>query len=742
MRLATWAFRKRWLVLVIWIVALVGANVIAGAKGPKYANAFSLPGTESQRAFDVLKERFPARKGDTGEIVFKADTGVMDPQVKATMEDTFDEVNTVRHVVDVESPYPNGQPPEGPPRISNNGKIAYATVQFDDQGGNVPVSDIRRVSRIVSRANGDGLQVEFGGAVAQFGEQEKPGPAEAIGVMAAIVILLVAFGSVLAMGLPIITALFGIGTGLALLTLLTYTFSTPNFAPQIASMIGLGVGIDYALFIVTRYKQGLSEGLEPTDANRIAMATAGRAVLFAGLTVVISMLGILLMGFKFVQGVAIGAAVVVAVVMLASLTLLAAMLGFTGSKVNTSHVPFLKRPDKPLEQTFWYRWSRVMQRHPIAAALVSLVLLLVMALPLFSMRLGVSDAGNNPDAFSSRQAYDLLAEGFGPGFNGPLLAVAELGNKADAAKLDGMVAKLKTLPDVASVSTVTTNSAGTAALVTIVPKSSPQDAETGSLLHTIRRDVIPSTAGAQRVPVHVGGLTAVFDDFSQQISNRLPILIAVVIGLSFLLLMVVFRSLLVPLKAAIMNLLSVGAAYGVIVAIFQWGWGGDIIGIGRKGPIEAWVPMMMFAILFGLSMDYEVFLLSRVREEYLDHGDNREAVANGLARTARVISAAAAIMICVFLAFVLGSDIRALKLFAIGLAVAVFVDVTIVRMALVPATMELLGDANWWLPRWLDRIIPHLSIEGHEAEEEALVAATHPSVGSDEDREPADVGSD
>jgi len=516
---------------------------------------------------------------------------------------------------------------------------------------------------------------------------------------------------VLAMGLPIAVAVFGIGIGLAVLTLLTYGVSTPGFAPQIASMIGIGVGIDYALLIVTRYREGLHDGLDPADASRKAMRTAGRAVMFAGLTVVISMLGLLLMGFHFIYGVAIGAALVVLLTMLGSVTLLPALLGFAGTNIDRWGLRPLRADDERGHRSLSYRWSRVMQHRAVVAALVSLAVLLVLAAPTLSMRLGVSDAGNNPTSFGTRQAYDLLADGFGPGFNGPFVLASPLHGRSDLAALQRLTGTLSHTAGVADVSPPIPNPDRTAAVIYLNPASAPQDEATSHLVHTLRDDVIPGATQGTDLDVKVGGITPTFTDFTDQVAARLPIFFAVVIGLSFILLMVVFRSVLVPLKAAIMNLLSIGAAYGVIVAIFQWGWLGGVVGIGREGPIESWVPIMLFAILFGLSMDYEVFLLSRIREEYLATGDNASAVANGLAHTARVITAAAAIMITVFLAFALGSDERQLKLFAVGLAVAILVDATIVRLVLVPSTMELLGKANWWLPAWLDRLLPDVHIE-------------------------------
>jgi RND superfamily putative drug exporter len=712
-RLSSWCFRRRWWALGIWVAALLVAN-LAASVGPDYSNSFSLPGTESHAAFEILKHQDPDRAGDTAEIVYRARQGVDDAAVKARMDRLFADAGKIATVTAVADPYTaarSGVP--GAQQISKDGTIAFARVQFEDQAGSVPRKDIDDLKDLADKAAQDlpGTKIAVGGAVVSATEQPETGVAELFGLLGAIIILLLAFRSVLAMGLPIAVAVFGIGIGLAVLTLLTYGVSTPGFAPQIASMIGIGVGIDYALLIVTRHREGLHDGLEPAAASRQAMRTAGRSVMFAGLTVVISMLGLLLMGFHFIYGVAIGAALVVLLTMLGSVTLLPALLGFAGTNIDRWGLRPLRPDDERGHRSLSYRWSRVMQHHAVAAALVSLVVLLVLAAPTLSMRLGVSDAGNNPKSFGTRQAYDLLADGFGPGFNGPFVLASAVHGASDLAAMQRLTTTLSDTKGVADVSPPFPNQDRTAAVIYLNPASAPQDEATSHLVHTLRDDVIPRATQGTGLDVKVGGITPTFTDFTDQVAARLPVFFAVVIGLSFILLMVVFRSVLVPLKAAIMNLLSIGAAYGVIVAIFQWGWLGGVVGIGREGPIESWVPIMLFAILFGLSMDYEVFLLSRIREEYLTTGDNASAVANGLAHTARVITAAAAIMITVFLAFALGSDVRQLKLFAVGLAVAILVDATIVRLVLVPSTMELLGKANWWLPRWLDRLLPDVHIE-------------------------------
>ena len=721
-RLAHWTYRHRWLTLIIWIVALFGfIGLSQKEKGP-YGKSFSLPGTESQAVQDIFKSRIPSRAGGTAEIVFKAASGVKDPGVKAKMEALFGQVGSLSGIDDVASPYSAA----GARQISRDGKIAFADFHFKAQAVDVPKAEADQIIKLGDAVAGSGLQIEYSGDVIFVSQQQAPGGAEAVGLLAAILILFFTFGSLLAMGLPLLSAIFGIAIGLSLVLLFANFISVPEFTPEIAAMIGIGVGIDYALFMVTRYRQGLQEGLEPEGAIARAMTTSGRAVVFAGTVVVISLLGILLMGFKFIQGLAVGGAAAVFVTMLASITLLPAMLGFVGRNIDKLHVPaFLHRRSSGDRAGFWYRWSRFIQRSPWVAGIAGLVILVALALPLFKMRLGTSDAGNDPTTLTTRRSYDLLSQGFGPGYNGQLYLAALVHGPGDVTALNKLDDTLKATPGVAFASPVVVTRSGDAALIQVYPTTSPQDSATTDLVKSLRARVIPSVMNGTGVRVYVGGFNAIFVDFAAKIAERLPILIIVVIALSFILLMVVFRSILVPVKAAIMNLLSIGAAYGVIVAVFQFGWGRQIFGVGKTGPIESWIPMMMFTILFGLSMDYEIFLLSRIREEYLDTRDNAASVADGVAQTGRVITAAAAIMIVVFGTFVVGFQNRVVKEIGLGLAVAVLVDATLVRMVLVPATMELLGDANWWLPRWLAKAIPTFNVEGgaHEAIEPEQVAA-------------------
>ena len=746
-RLARACFRHRWRVLVAWIVVLVGVGVVAnGIVGADYRADMTLPDSESKEVQDLLEEANPARAGFTAQIVFRADQGVDDAAVRDAMERLFAQVDELEGV-DVTSPYS----PEGAAQVSDRLPIAFAELNVTDREYQEMLDLAGEIEELGDDVRVEGLTIEYGGEM--FAEFEMP-ESEALGLLAAIIILIVAFGSVIAMGLPIGTALFGLGTGVALTVLVSRVQSMPDFAPQMTAMIGLGVGIDYALFIVTRYREGLHQGMEPEEATVRAVDTSGRAVLFAGATVIISLLGLYLMGLAFVRGLATGAALGVLVTMVAAVTLLPALIGFAGRRIEVTTYrgaigvvvvtaglllalltkqgalamlgflalgvlivgsftyakglarPIPPRRPKAREERFWYRWSRVVQHRPWATFVGGLAILVVLALPVFDLRLGFGDTSNYVEEQSPRRAYDLLAEGFGPGFNGPIIVTVS-GAQASDPVAGGRFADTLRATEGIAYATDPIPVQDDLALLQVYADSAPQDEETTELIHHLRDDVIPESG----VDARVGGFTAASIDFSDYLGDRLPFLIGAVLVSSFVLLMAVFRSVLVPLKAVVMNLLSIGAAYGVVIAVFQWGWGADLIGVGREGPFEAWAPMMLFAIVFGLSMDYEVFLLSRMKEEYDLTGDNATAVADGLAATARVITAAALIMVCVFSAFVLGED-RSLKLFGLGLAVAVLIDATVVRMVLVPATMELLGDRNWWLPKWLDRVLPRVHIEG------------------------------
>lgn len=746
--LGRYCHNKRRVVLAAWIAALVVAGAIVGSAGAGYNAGFEVPDGEASDGFDVLDEHFGGRgSGLAGQIVIVADD-VTAPAIAEPMQEFFDEVSSLEGIR-LDSPYS----PEAQGQINLQRSVGFASLEASlDLSQSQALSLAEEVKELEPTI--EGARIEFGN---EFFVEFEPPESELLGLAFAIFILIAAFGSVLAMGLPIGTALFGIGLGSLITGIAAIFIDMPDFTPVLSVMIGLGVGIDYALFIVNRFREELHKGHSTEEATVIAVNTAGRAVLFAGVTVVISLLGMLIIGLSFINGLAIGASLTVAVTMIASVTLLPALLGFAGDRVEVTRrrgliaasmvaltliglgigfpqiafialpvaalaliggmfIPVLKqelppRVVKPVEKTLPYRWSRLIQRYPWPFAIGATALLLVMTLPVLSLRLGFSDTGNLPDDTTARQAYDLLAEGFGPGFNGPILMVAEI-TPADLPQLEGVTALLNATDGVAFASPAIPNDPANpeAVLWQVIAETAPQDEGTSALIEALRDGRVDDAAG---VDVFATGSVAVGVDFSSYLAARIPIFFGAVLALSFLLLMAVFRSVLVPLKAVIMNLLSIGAAYGVIVAVFQWGWFIDLVGVGKGGPIEPFIPMMMFAIVFGLSMDYEVFLLSRVKEEYDRTGDNATAVADGLASTARVISAAAAIMVFVFGSFLLETD-RILKLFGSGLAIAIFLDATIVRLLLVPATMELLGDRNWWLPGWLDRLLPKLDVEGHE----------------------------
>jgi putative drug exporter of the RND superfamily len=725
-RFATWTTGHRKTVIIGWIVALIGVGIISGAVGSDFSEEFKLPSSDSTEAFELLEDRFPQQSGVTAEIVYKAPAGADSPAVRKKMEGVFAEAEKLPHVSGVASPYAAG----GAGAISKNGEIAYATVQYDVSTDKLEKSDIKKLISIGEAANGEDLKVAVGGSPVEEvrGEEEGGDSSFAIGLLAAVVILLLTFGSAVAMGLPLITALFALGVGISVITIGTHVFDTANFAPQLAAMIGLGVGIDYALFILTRFRNGLDEGLASRDAAIAAVDTAGRAVLFAGITVIISLMGMLLLGISFLYGVAMAAAIAVLFTMIAALTLLPALLTIAGKRVDRLRIPGLgKREPSTAEDTRWFRWSREIQRRPVLSAVLSGGLLLLLCVPTLSLRLGSNDAGTDPAGSSTREAYDLLAEGFGPGFNGPFAMVAALPGKGEDEALVTLRNQMKNEEGVAKVTAITLNPAENTGVFQLYPTTSPQSADTTKLLDHIRNDVLPPIEQKTGAQMHVGGITAIFEDFGDAISEKLPLFIGVVVLLSALLLMIVFRSILVPLKAMVMNLLSIGAAFGLIVAVFQWGWGASIIGVDGTGPIISFFPVFLFSIVFGLSMDYEVFLMSRIHEEWENSHEASESVTRGLALTGRVITAAAAIMVTVFASFMLGED-RIIKLFGLGLASAVLIDAVIIRSVLVPAIMQLFGKSAWYIPAWLDRILPKLHVE--PAEGDPSPTGEHPVVES------------
>jgi putative drug exporter of the RND superfamily len=707
-RLAARCYDRRRTVLVVWILFLIGMTALAQVTGTRFENKFTAGNTPSQQAANILNSRFPAKAGDTADVVFHTSAPITDAANRADIDRVLRTLTPLAHVRSVTSPFASS----GAHQISADGTIAYAVVQFNEVTADLPTAAVKTVITAAQAADHRGFQVELGGDPISAAVTAAPGPSEGIGITAAMLIMLLAFGSVVAMGLPIITALFGLVIGVGVLELLTHVLVVPTFAPEMAAMIGIGVGVDYALFIATRYRQGLFEGRDPRSAVIVALMTSGRSVLFAGSTVVISLFGLFLIGQAYMIGVATACIAAVLLVLLAALTLLPALLGFAGNAIDKLHLPgLLQNGGPPAERGFWHRWSRFVQRRAWVTGTLAALVLIALALPLFSLRLAFTDAGNDPTSLTTRQAYDLLAEGFGPGFNGPLVVAVSMPGPSAESTVTELRSAIARQPGVADVVPPQFNASGTGAVVIVYPTTSPQAAQTETLVRDLRTDVIPPIVHGTGMEAQVGGETASSIDAASFLGGRLYLVIGAVLVLSFLLLMTVFRSIVLPLKAVIMNLLSVGAAYGVMVAVFEWGWLGNVIGIGHTGPIDPWIPVTLFTVLFGLSMDYEVFLLSRIREEWLRTGDNSLAVADGLAITGRIITAAAAIMFCVFASFVIKDPLHILKVFGLGLATAVAVDVTLVRMILVPSLMEILGPRNWWMPRWLDRRVPTLGVE-------------------------------
>jgi RND superfamily putative drug exporter len=706
-RLAAFSYDRRRLIAALWVTLIVAAGALAGAAGSGYINNFTLPGTESQRALDLLKDRFPQQSGDTSQIVFHVADGRVDSAANQQRIDRV--IASVAHLPSVASA---SAPSAAKGSVSRDGTTAYATLLFDQQAVDLDKADVQRVVDTAQKGATAGLQVELGGQAIQRAQQAEAGAGELIGVGVAVIVLILVLGSFAAMTMPLLSAFAAIAAAMGLTYAATGAFSVADFAPTLAVMIALGVGIDYALLIISRFRSERAEGADVRTATLTSLDTAGRSVLFAGTTVVIALLGMLLLGVSFLNGPAVASATAVALTMLSSLTLLPALLGFFGHRVKVPSAASVT--DEPRG---WARWSRLIERRPGAFAAGALVLLLLVAAPITGMRLGSGDAGNDGPSHTTRKAYDLLSAGFGPGFNGPLLLAADVESASGRAQLTKLSSTLKATPGVAAVSTPTYNQAGDAATLTVIPKSKPQDAATKDLLSTLRDDVVPKATGAG-LAVSIGGATASTVDFGDVLASKLPLFIGVVIGLSLLLLAVVFRSLLIPAKAAVLNLLSIGAALGVITFIFQDGHLASLIGVETTGPIEPFLPVMLFAIIFGLSMDYEVFLVTRMHEEWEHSKDAAFAVRHGLALTGKVVMAAAIIMISVFGSFILGDD-RTIKLFGVGLASAVLFDAFVIRLILVPALMYLFGRASWWMPSGLDRRLPRLSIEGPATPQES-----------------------
>ncbi|NGN68643.1 MMPL family transporter, partial [Streptomyces sp. A7024] len=725
--IARFCFRHRYVVLVLWVCALLGAVLASQAAGSKYANDFELPGTESSHAVEVLEREFPSASGDTDTVVWRADD-VRAPEVRDRMEQALAAVAKVDQVGEVTSPYTKA----GAAQISKDGEIAYAQVTFTKHAFEVEKPNVEKVIDTAQAAADDveGLDVELGGQAIQQTQEPPGGIAEATGIAAAAIILSIAFGSLFAMLLPIVCAVFGIGTGLMSVSLLSHVIDIADVAPLLGSLIGLGVSIDYALFIVTRHRTGIKRGMDVEDSAVRALNTAGRAVLFAGGTVCIALLGMMTVGMSFLNGVAIAASLTVLLGVLASITLLPALLGILGMKVlsrKQRRKLAEEGPESSVSTGRAARWAALVQRRPKAIAAAAAAVMLLLSVPLLSLRLGTTDQGNQQESTTVRQAYDMLAEGFGPGFNGPLALVAETPSAGDRQALASLVESVREAEGVAAVAPPRAAEGGQYAVVQVVPEYAPQDVETDELIDRLRDDIVPAAEQGTSMDVSVGGITAINKDFATVVMDKLPLFIGVIIALGFVLLLVAFRSLVVPLTAALMNLLAATASFGMLVAVFQWGWGSDLLGMGGEVPITSFLPIIMLAMLFGLSMDYQVFLVSRMHEEWVHTKDNARAVRVGLAESSRVINSAALIMVCVFSAFVLSGDVEGIMA-GLGLAGAVALDAFILRTMLVPAMMHLFGRSNWWLPGWLDRRLPHLAVEPAEDE----VAPSAPVVPAPE----------
>jgi putative drug exporter of the RND superfamily len=709
-RLAQFSYRRRRYVVAAWIAVIVTVNLVAAGIGGEHRANYLMPGSESEQVAELLDERFPERSGDAIYVVARAESSVTEGDSAVRVEALRAELASLEHVVAVE---PSG--------VSPDATTAITTVQLDDRSERLELAALREMVHTITDASDGTVTFEAGGYPVQMAEGSESS-SEGIGMIAALLILLVAFGSVVAAGLPLAIAIPGLGVGLGLVPLLNRVLEVPEWAVPLATMIGIGVGIDYALFIVTRYRSALADGHDPQAAVTMAMTTSGRAVLFAGGTVAIAIVGLGTMGLAYMWGFVAAMVATLVGVMAATMTLLPALLGFAGRNLDRLRVPFFGRNAE--RAGIWVRWSRLVQRRPLVLGAVALVVLVALAVPAVNLRFGYPDGGTESESATSRRAYDLVSESFGAGANGPLVVAVDTAALDDPTVTDAMVEALGRTDGVAAVLPPQTNEAGDATVVTVIPETGPQHEETEALVHRLRDEVVPAAAGPSADSFVVGGMTAAHVDESDYLGRRIPVFIVTVIALSFLLLMAVFRSVLVALKAAIMNLLSIGAAYGVVSLAVNGSWLGEAIGIHQATPIPVWMPIMMFALLFGLSMDYEVFLLSRIREEYLRTGDNALSVAEGIARTGRVITAAALIMVTVFSTLMLNGDVIS-KVAGLGLATAILVDATVVRMVLVPSTMELLGDRNWWMPRWLDRVLPRIDVDG-----EPVPVATPAPVGA------------
>ena len=776
---ATWISRHRKTTVLAWLLFVVATGIAAGAIGSDFNEDFKPPKSDSQQAYDMLAKNYPAQSGDSGQIVFQAKAGVNDPAVKKRVEEALERVAKVEGIGTVISPYSK----EGAGQISPDGKTAFATITWSDFiTQSVLETQVDPVIDIVKETRKEGLRVECGGGPCQFASVSESGGAEGVGIAVAMVVLFIMFGTFIAMGMPIITAILAVGASSSMIAVLSNVINTAEFATFLSIMIGLGVGIDYSLFVVTRFRQNMRQGMDPTESVILAMDTSGRAVLFAGVTVMIALLGLFLVGMNFLYGPALAASMTVLFTMVASLTLLPAFLTTIGARINDPYfktllgsikanakgvgdrgiataltgwlllpfqaillpfsyafyglviwlpqsilrllrIPVPHRSHAQLDEGAnahprWHSWSSFIQRRPWPVALVTTLLLVVLAIPAFSMNLGVADSGTDPKEMTTRQAYDILAAGFGPGFNGPMQVVID--SSAGEEQIQQAYEKIAADKGVAQAGEPEQSPNGKITVINVFPTTSPQSTLTNELVARLRADVAPINAAGGKA--HVAGVTAIFDDFSNLIAEKLPLFIGAVVLLSALLLMMVFRSIAIPIKAIIMNLLGILAAFGVTVAIFQWGWAASLFGIDSTGPIIAFLPVMVFAIVFGLSMDYEVFLMSRVHEEWEHRKDADAAVVEGVSATGGVITAAAIIMIALFSSFAFLSNDLVTKLFGVSLATTIFLDAFIIRSALVPAVMAILGEKAWYLPSWLDRILPRFHVEPPEPKTPAPTA--------------------
>ncbi|HEY3844854.1 MAG TPA: MMPL family transporter [Acidimicrobiales bacterium] len=741
--LAGWCVRHRRLVVLFWFVALIGSIGLVSSTGTAYSNSFSFPNTESANAIKLLQSVAPKQSGDTEQVVFGTAGGarLTDTAIGLQVDKMVTALEALPHVSPIASPYDASGNLVSDTNVNHpQDTVGFISVTFDRQAQNISSSEAKLFVHTATKASGSDLRVAVTGQLAEFANNQSFS-STGLGVLLALIVLLLVFGSVFAALLPIVSALFALGTAIGLIGMLSHFIKMAQFAPELVLLIGLGVGVDYALFIVTRHRQGLVAGRDPESSIINSVNTSGRAVLFAGIIVCIALLGMFALGVSFLYGLAVAAAIGVLLTMIAALTLLPALLGFIGPKVMSRKQKRNLAENGPRivgadSKGFWPGWADLVQRRPSLPAVGALLVIVVLALPFFSLRLGSADQGTDPAGTTTRQAFDMLSKGFGPGFSGPLLLVAEADSTSAQQVVHTVAVDVAAQPGVKKVVGPTlvpspTQPGVTVASITVYPTTSPQDAATTNLINHLRTETIPKAEGSSGVNILVGGTTATFVDFAHVLSAKLPLFVGLVVLLAFLLLMIVFRSFVIPLTAAVMNLLSIGAAFGILVAVFQWGYAGSLIGISGTSPVEAFLPVMLFAILFGLSMDYQVFLVTRMHEEYLKSGSNRVAVRNGLAATGKTITAAALIMILVFGSFILGGQ-RVIKEFGIGLAGGVLVDAVFIRMAIVPSVMMLFGESNWWFPKWLDRFLPRLAVDADDlaakpiADEPELVGTSAP----------------